>query len=133
MPHVDLEPLVVRLDEQGRGHRPPRACSDAAPAGADDRCRAQSAADGADGIIEAPDLLTRTLAEHQPSVAASSCAKAAGDVCPGDKSSDGPSSACGVYYDERGFRTHVYGRNVFHKEASAYWDRNDHQKKSACS
>ena len=59
------------------------------------------------GSSEAPDLLTRTLAEHQPSVDANNCAKSDGDVCPGDKSSDGPSSAC-VMNGERGFHTHIY-------------------------
>ena len=49
-----------------------------------------------------------TLDEHQPSVAASSCANSDGDVCPGDKSSDGPSSACAFIMMRGAFaRTYV--------------------------
>ena len=75
---------------------PDTACSDAAPAERSTTEARSFDATAPMGSSEAPDLLTRTLDAHQPSVAASSCANSAGDVCPGARSSDGPSSACVV-------------------------------------
>ena len=57
--------------------------SDAAPAARSTTDARNLAATAPMGSSEAPDPFTRTLAEHQPSVAASSCAKSDGDVCPG--------------------------------------------------
>ena len=56
-------------------------------------------------LVEASELVSKI--EETFGVDASSCAKSDGDVCPGDKSRDGPSSAC-VCMGERGFHRHVY-------------------------